>query len=127
MSKVPVCKDGLVHRGFFHERTHYDQSYRNNRRETVFAQAWEDENSEAGRTARISSHGLLNSLMTKETIQRTGNSGYPRLERVGSYDENAAAVAATVVQWLGTNVGFDFLVQTLDKAGYDVVERRNKR
>lgn len=34
---APVCKGGLVHRGFWWKRTQCDQRYRNNRREFVFA------------------------------------------------------------------------------------------
>jgi hypothetical protein len=31
-------------------------------------------------------------------------------------------VAATVIQWLGTNNGFHFLLQALEKGGYKIVE-----
>jgi hypothetical protein len=33
-----------------------------------------------------------------------------------------ARVAATVVQWLGSDVGFDFLRRTLAIAGYAIVD-----
>jgi hypothetical protein len=35
-----------------------------------------------------------------------------------------ARVAATVIQWLGTNVGFSFMIETLRQAGYKVEDRR---
>jgi hypothetical protein len=33
-----------------------------------------------------------------------------------------AIVAATIIQWLGTNIGFRFLVNCLKEAGYQVKE-----
>jgi len=50
-------------------------------------------------------------------------------ERDGSYSFSAisqrdAHVAATMMQWLGTNVGFGFLLEVLEQAGYDVREKR---
>ncbi len=33
-------------------------------------------------------------------------------------------IAATVVQWLGTNCGFCFLREALAKAGYEIVKRK---
>ena len=51
------------------------------------------------------------------------------LDRLLSTDEDPrgatqrdATVAATVVQWLGTNVGFGFVRSCLEKAGYEVKE-----
>ena len=37
-----------------------------------------------------------------------------------------AEVAATVIQWLGTNVGFVFLEEVLKEAGYAVQKVENK-
>ena len=34
-------------------------------------------------------------------------------------------IVATVIQWLGTNVGFSWLQNALNKAGYDIVKRKN--
>ncbi len=33
-------------------------------------------------------------------------------------------IAATVIQWLGTNCGFCWLQEALSKAGYDIVKRK---
>ncbi|HXJ61825.1 MAG TPA: hypothetical protein VNU68_34730, partial [Verrucomicrobiae bacterium] len=38
--------------------------------------------------------------------------------------DNERYVAATVVQWLGTNCGFAFLMEALRKAGYRIVDER---
>lgn len=37
-----------------------------------------------------------------------------------------AQTAATVFQWLGTNIGYAFLTSALDKAGYKIVEKEKK-
>lgn len=34
-------------------------------------------------------------------------------------------IVATVIQWLGTNVGFCWLREALSKAGYDIVKRKD--
>jgi len=34
-------------------------------------------------------------------------------------------ITATVIQWLGTNVGFCWLKEALSKAGYDIVKRKD--
>lgn len=36
--------------------------------------------------------------------------------------ERDAKVAATVIQWLGTNVGFGFIRSCLEEAGYKIIE-----
>lgn len=41
--------------------------------------------------------------------------------------ERDATVAATVMQWLGSPVGFDWLEDTLNKAGYKVKRPREDR
>lgn len=33
-------------------------------------------------------------------------------------------IVATVIQWLGTNCGFCFLNEALNKAGYEIVKRK---
>jgi uncharacterized membrane protein len=38
-------------------------------------------------------------------------------------EKREAEVAATVIQWLGTNVGFGFLRRALEECGYEVVEK----
>jgi hypothetical protein len=38
-----------------------------------------------------------------------------------------AHVAATIIQWLGTNVGFGFLISVLEEAGYKLDERERNR
>lgn len=118
---------GLAHRGFFHERTAYDQTRHVNRRETIFANSWENEN--VGLSLRqVSSGGsesLLSRLLSREEVEPAGRpgGGTPKEVRFGALDQNTAAVVATVVQWMGTNVGFGWLSGVLREAGYALVER----
>ncbi len=36
--------------------------------------------------------------------------------------KNDRVIVATVIQWLGTNIGFNFLERTLKKCGYKIVK-----
>lgn len=85
---VPPAK--LTHRGLFHNRTRLQH----NQREALFARAWEQENAERS------------------------HFGEPRIEQLlpGCTQEQATA-AATVIQWLGSQVGFYFLQEVLKAAG----------
>lgn len=38
-----------------------------------------------------------------------------------------AKIVATVVQWLGTNIGFNFLQMALEAAGYEIVNKRTHK
>lgn len=68
--------------------------------ECAFAQEWEKENE------RNSRPSLLELLLDGDGQKVSGRDRY---------------VAATVVQWLGTNVGFSFLVTCLKAGGYSLV------
>jgi hypothetical protein len=85
----------IKHEGFYYYRLKYD-----NPREKAFASQWKKENRQ---------HKVL----------------YRNITPMIPYDQNSANVAATVVQWLGSNVGFDFLNISLGKCGYSIV--RNKK
>ncbi|MCC5613012.1 hypothetical protein LC612_41610, partial [Nostoc sp. CHAB 5834] len=69
-------------------------------RERALAKAWEALNSDAG--------GWLTPVF--ENL-------------VPKYTSEQAHAAATVVQWLGSEVGFQFLSDTLKKAGYEIVDK----
>lgn len=66
-----------------------------NPREKVFAEAWEHENETCS---------TLGWLLCKESH--------------GIATDEQMSTAATVIQWLGSPVGFGWLTDTLDKAGY---------
>jgi transcriptional regulator with XRE-family HTH domain len=94
----------MVHRGLHHNRTKRDPDWRDTQREKALATAWEAWN----KYTEVGSSPVMRSL-------------------VPSYDQTHASAVATAVQWLGSDVGFDFLKQALGAAGYDIVERTRKR
>lgn len=77
---------------------------RDNPREQEFAEAWHDENK----------HGH-----TLEYILSVDN------RRIDASDHDSM-VAATIIQWLGTNVGFYFLRRVLDKCGYEIKQKAKR-
>lgn len=94
--------------GLFPERKEF------NVREKVFSEEWQIENKiipwmNQGR-------GTLQNLM----INKDNTT-------VFYITENDRVIVATVIQWLGTNIGFSFLERTLKKCGYKLVKIDNKK
>lgn len=85
-----------------------------NPREAAFAEQWAHVNE----TRTGTPHGILQYLLGNGT----GSTTY---QGVAGLTQDQATVAATVVQWLGSNVGMSFLDVALDKCGYKIV--RNGR
>lgn len=93
----------LVHRGLAWNRLNKTEKARDIDRERALARNWE--------TANISPAWTSPML----------------LALLGKCTQDQASAAATVVQWLGTEIGFEFLKTALKDAGYDIVDtRRNK-
>lgn len=84
-------------------------------REEAFGLLWEYENQ---RRPGISfGHGILQDLMVD---QRNGPDRFaPWKHRINNRD---AAIVATVIQWLGTNVGWSFLDRALRMCGKKIVD-----
>lgn len=93
-----------VHRSFAYNRLSRDPKWRDTKRETAFARAWEAVNEHA-------------------TVGRSPVLGH----LVPNHTQAQASAAATVIQWLGSDVGFEFMSQALEAAGYAVVESAKKR
>lgn len=93
----------VVHRGFHHNRTKHDVTWRDRQREAALANAWES----------VNDHEVLGRSPVMPTL-------------IPGHTQAQASAVATVVQWLGTEVGFDFLVSALGQAGYAVVEKKAK-
>ncbi len=100
-----------LHRSIDYGRVELDRQTRGQTLEVVFAEQWEKEN--ARRPGINFGHGILQDLMFK----RRGLSTVCRF----IIRRRDAAIAATVVQWLGTNVGFCFVESCLKLAGYRVL------
>lgn len=109
----------LRHRGMSYRRIEHSH------REHAFAKAWERENTPTV-GAGLRDFGVVQALMFN---QNPHAAGAPRAHPCFWWEyplrfwitNKEAAIAATVIQWLGSNVGFDFLRRTLAACGYKVV------
>ena len=100
--------------------TSYHEQRRNehNPRERVFAELWEQQND-----AKRMSTGVLLALLTKDVV----NDLYSRRDREWidtPMTTRDMRVAATVVQWLGSNVGMGFLEEALRACGYQLTQEK---
>lgn len=84
--------------------------------ERIFAEAWRHENVRD----RYTAGGILQQLFMRQEEGFVSWFRRPRLV-INARD---AMVAATVIQWLGTNVGYGFLTKCLERAGLKIVEKR---
>lgn len=84
-----------------------------NHRENAFAETWEQENER--RPGVNFGQGMLQDLLAKRSEKWPY---YPCLRKV--IDNRDAAIVATVVQWLGTNVGMSFLEEALKRCGFRI-------
>jgi hypothetical protein len=85
----------------------------NNPREVAFAEQWREEN-----CREYCAHVLAELLIRRHDQNWTF---CERVEQLAPYDQQSASVAATVIQWLGSNVGFCFLEDALKRCGYRIV------
>lgn len=113
-----------------HIGLHSHRLSEHNPREIAFSEVWQEENNRDGNVGL--GNGTLQDLMIqvigepKEGFHRTFDS---RLHAGGSYakchyeiTQRDAEIVATVVQWLGSNVGMCFLGQALRKCGKEIVD-----
>lgn len=87
---------------------------KHNPREAVFAEAWEKENEPCNHINY--GNGILQDLFC--TGSRFGIQGVTAT-KVLTDDERM--VTATAIQWLGTNCGWCFLEEVVNKCGYKMV------
>jgi hypothetical protein len=120
-----IMSSRLLHRGL-HARRLND----NNPREVAFAAEWEKENNPDTAFGR---EGLLQALMVIESDRprrgfwRCMGPLYLHWRRVPFIIRRRdAVIVATVIQWLGSNIGMDFLECALRRCGYRV-ERINDK
>jgi hypothetical protein len=100
---VHSAPEKMVHRGLSHFRTNGDEKYSDVKREKAFADAWEKENQ-----GDISRGPMLRYL-------------------IPGFSQDQATAAATVMQWLGSEIGFSFLQETLKKANYEINATKESR
>lgn len=98
----PLATD-IVHRGLAYNRTKHNLTDRDRQRERELAKRWE-----AANAANPVMPPLLESL-------------------VPGHSQEVASAVATVVQHLGSEIGFAFLCHALEAVGYEVVDTRAKK
>lgn len=91
-------------------------------REMEFARLWEQEHAPRNGRADLSQELMRRPAKRGEQRDPLWNRGpvawvLTRRDRI---------ILATIVQWLGSNIGFDFLRRALRECGYDITERRRK-
>lgn len=89
--------------GLFYERT------KTNDREKAFSDEWKKENKIECRINQ--GQGTLQNLMV-------GKDNIPLFY----ITKNDRVIVATIIQWLGTNIGFSFLERALKKCGYKIIK-----
>lgn len=100
----------VVHRGHMYERTVGD--FAQAKRESAFAAQWEEENRKDDLLAK-----LMNTHLQRDGLAASLKSAVWPTQR-------DASLAATVVQWLGSHVGFGFLEDALRRADLWVIGLR---
>lgn len=110
-----ILRLGGVHKGYKHER----MKYTDNELEKLFYKEWKEENK--NRPHINYGYGALQDLFCYY------DKSTPVLNRTRFHivtNKRDQYIAATIIQWLGTNCGFAFLKSVLAKAGYDIVKRK---
>lgn len=105
----------IRHIGRFPNRLKFDYDNHPNR-EKAFADHWRKENENVPSWLN-GGHGVLEHLLLaneKECI-------------IGDLTQRDAIVAATVIQWLGTNCGWCFLDECLNRCGYYIAKRNEPK
>lgn len=105
-----IKNQGHKNLSYMHQRCGIEQSDR----EKAFARLWRNDNKK--KSWFNSGFGTLQDLFFY-----TGNifQYYPLL----IITNRDRVIAATVIQWLGSNVGFSFLQKALNMCGYKIVKK----
>jgi hypothetical protein len=118
----------IRHIGLRPDRNKYDPL------ERAFAEEWESENTGGYRSHTAYQRGILQALLNY-SVRKNGeyvrsygfNMSGIREKTAFQINQRDATIVATIIQWLGTNVGFCFLRKCLGKAGYEIREVPNRR
>lgn len=108
---------GITHQSLHASRLKYDSF--GSRREAILAKRWDKEQHPP--CFLNGGIGVLAHLVTSKHVEHGIFSGGPEIVPDPSkLTQRDADVAATVIQWLGTNCGFCFLEECLKEMGYEV-------
>jgi len=115
-----LTKKDLQNRGYLFHRTEFKNPIfpEHLNREKVFAENWIEENKII--RGLNWGHGILQDLFILSDEKWLLYPG----RIVVKINPRDRFIVATIIQWLGTNVGFSFLVKCLNQCGYDVVRRK---
>jgi hypothetical protein len=90
----------------------------NNPREIAFIEQWRHENEYADILYR-----LMSVPCSTDDPERVFNGmGYATKMPIGKPEKRDRVIVETVLQWLGSNVGFDFVRQSLNRSGYKITK-----
>lgn len=109
--KAEIESTGANHDGYLNSRLTHPGSYR----EKIFHDEWRDEN----RKRLYGGHGILQGL-----FQIQGGNPYSIFNFRGWWlivTNREKYIVATVIRWLGTNVGWCWLTKVLKECGYELV------
>ena len=98
----------IRHEGFWANRL-----TRDNPREKAFARQW----------SKVNEDGAAGPIIAYLVARCTSPVGplYRSAEELAPYCQQTASIAATVAQWLDSNIGFAFLREALNGCGYEIV------
>jgi hypothetical protein len=119
---MKLTKRDNQNKGYLYIRTEYVDYFepKHINREKVFAEKWIQENKK--RRGINWGYGILQDLfIVADTKWFLSNPG----RIVAKINPRDRFIVATVIQWLGSNVGFCFLRECLDKCGYKIVKKDN--
>lgn len=107
-----IKNQGHKNLSYMHQRCRIEQSDR----EKAFSRLWRNDNKK--KSWLNSGFGILQDLFFYTyNIDRFKH--YPLL----IITNRDRVIAATVIQWLGSNVGFSFLQKALNMCGYKIVKK----
>ena len=112
MEKEVINTLGKANKGFRYERVNHKNPFDANdiNKEKVFISRWQKENKK--RPAINFGQGILQDLFIENNEQFNAPKMILKIKPVHRY------IVATVIQWLGTNCGFAFLIECLNECGY---------
>lgn len=116
ITKAELCNSFYYNIGFEVERTKHEHS----QREKAFHEQWLHENFPQGGVNF--GRGILQDLFMKHRDNKIQNLGFQ--EESIRITKRERRIVATVIQWLGTNVGWCFLGEALGRCGYQVVSQK---
>jgi hypothetical protein len=121
MEKESMKGLGKVNKGFRHERVNHINplSTSDINREMVFYKHWVKENEY--RSGTNYGQGILQDLFFEGTHPMNTPIKMLKIKPIHRF------IVATIIQWLGTNVGFSFILECLRDCGYSVkqIDRNN--